>query len=117
MSDLVEMAEELEQAERLKRRGMALAEAAQDLIAPDWSTRAYDALVKIARSQATLHVNDVTREFTEAPSHPNAWGSVYMRLIREHMIIHSGRVQPSTDPKHHRHQYPVYLSLIYRRTQ
>lgn len=115
MSDLVEMAEDLERAERLKRRGMQLASVAQELIAPGWADKAYAALVAIARRQPSLHVDDVRREFSDAPSHPNAWGAVWHRAIREHNIIHSGRVKPSTDPTKHRHQYPVYLSLIYRR--
>lgn len=108
--DLVEL------AEHLRDRGMALAECAQEFVSPLWSERAYAALLKIARRQHHVHVDDVLREFTEAPSHPNAWGAVWHRAIREHNLIHSGRVKPSTDPTKHKHSYPIYMSLIYRRT-
>jgi hypothetical protein len=108
--DLVDLAEEL------KARGMLLAEAAQDLIAPDWSSRAYAALELLAKRNATVHIDQFLAAFTEKPSHPNAMGQVWRRAIKEHLIIHSGRVKPcDTDVGKHRHQYPVYMSLIYRR--
>lgn len=109
MSDLVEMAEEL------RERGMSLAANAQDLISPLWSDRCYAALLKLARTHSTIHVDQLLAAFPEKPSHPNAFGAIWMRAIREHNIIHSGRVKPSADPTKHRHQYPVYLSLIFRR--
>ena len=110
MNDLVDMAEEY------KQRGMTLASVAQDLIAPLWSERAYAALAALARRKNTIHVDDFLLVFTEKPSHPNAFGAVWQRCIRERLIIHSGRVRPCTvDPTKHKHQSPVYLSLIYRR--
>jgi hypothetical protein len=108
--DLVELAEDL------KQRGMFLASAAQEFASPLWSERAYFAILALAKMKPTIHVDDVLRAFSEKPSHPNAWGAVYSRLIREHVIVHSGRVKPCTvDPTKHKHQSPVYLSLLYRR--
>src|SRR5690348_2592311 len=100
--DLVELADDL------KQRGMLLVQAA----APEWSGRAY---VALARRQPSIHVDDMLRAFTDKPSHPNAWGAVWQRAIREHMIIRSERVRACTvDPTKHKHLYPVYMSLIYR---
>lgn len=109
--DLVELAEEL------KQRGIFLAQTAQEFVSPLWHDRAYDALVTLARMQASIHIDDYLRAFDEKPSHPNAFGAVWQRAIREHVIIHSGRVKPCTvDPGKHKHQSPVYMSLLYRRT-
>jgi hypothetical protein len=103
-------------AEELRNRGMSLAETKNAFLCPLWSERAYAAIVRIARRQATVHVDDVLREFTEKPSSANAWGSVYMRCIRERLIVHSGEVRPCTvDPTKHLHRSPVYASLIYKR--
>jgi hypothetical protein len=108
--DLVELAEDL------KQRGMFLATAAQEFVSPLWSERAFNAIVRLARVNATVHVDDVLRFFHEKPSHPNAWGAVYSRAIREHVIQHSGRVKACTsDPTKHKHLSPIYTSLIYRR--
>lgn len=117
MSDLVEMAEELEQAERLKRRGMELASVAQELIAPGWADRAYLALLKIARENPTVHIDQFLTAFTEQPSHPNAMGQIWRRALKEHIIVHSGRVKPcSVDARKRAHSYGIYMSLLYRRT-
>jgi len=108
--DLVDLAEDL------KQRGMFLASAAQEFVSPLWSERAFHALKALARMQATVHADDMARAFTEKPSHPNAFGAVWQRAIRERVITHSGRVKACTvDPGKHKHQSPVYLSLIYRR--
>ncbi len=108
--DLVDLAEDL------KQRGMFLATAAQEFVSPLWSERAYQAIRRLATRQQHVHVDDLLRTFMERPAHPNAFGAVWQRAIRERIIIHSGRVKPCTvDPTKHKHQSPVYLSLIYRR--
>ncbi len=109
--DLVDLAAEL------RDRGMTIAEIANELVQPEWSTRAFDALVKLARENATVHIDQFLQAFPERPSHPNAAGGIWRKAIKEHIIIHSGRVKPCTaDPQKHLHQYAVYLSLLYRRT-
>ncbi len=111
MSDLVDLAEDL------KQRGMFLAQVAQEFVSPLWHERAYAALVTLARMSPTIHIDEYLSAFPEKPSHPNAFGAVWQRAIREHVIVHSGRVKPCTvDPTKHKHQSPVYLSLLYRRT-
>jgi hypothetical protein len=103
--DLVEL------ASHLRDRGMSLAAEAQGM---EWSDLAYDTILRIAASQPTVHVDDVLAQFSVTPDHPNAWGAVWMRAIRAGVIEHSGTVRPSSDPKKHRHQYPVYRSRAYR---
>lgn len=99
------------EAIRLRDRGMSIAADAQESAAPDWAGRAYAAIVGIARGRPTIHVDDVLEVFQEEPHHPNAWGAVWMRAIREGDIERTGTVRPSTDPKKHSHLYPIYRSL------
>lgn len=109
MSDLVEM------AQQLRDRGMSLAELAQDAASPCWSERAYEALVAVARMSPVVHVDQVLAAFDDKPVSHNAWGSVWMRAIKAKVIVHSGRVMPSRDVAKHRHNSPIYTSLIYGR--
>jgi hypothetical protein len=104
-----------EQAEARKRAGMKLALVAQNEKAPEWAELAYRAIVALATRQAQIHVDDLLREFEAKPDHPNAWGSVWQRAIRDDVIVHSGRVRKClADPKKNAHQYPIYQSLLYR---
>jgi hypothetical protein len=50
--------------------------------------------------------------FAEAPRHPNAWGAVWHRAIRDGVIRRSGEFRESRDPRKHRHCYPVYVSQL-----
>lgn len=107
--DLVELAADL------RNKGMSLAELAQDAKSPCWSQRYEEAIIAIARLQATVHVDDVRKIFTDDPVHPNAAGAPWMRLAKRGVIVRSGMTRPSTDPKKHRHAYPIWNSAIYRR--
>ena len=103
----------LDYAKRQRDAGMSLATAAQDSIDPEWSDLAYAAIVNVARCQSEVHVDDVLRTFNRKPDHPNSWGAVWMKAIRNRIIKHSGSVRPCTvDPAKHAHQYPLYRSLI-----
>ena len=93
--------------------GMALASGAQEQESPGWGERAYRAIVAVARFRQTVHVDDVLMVFDEQPEHPNAWGSVWQRAIRDGVITHSGTVRETHDRRKHRHQYPVYRSEIF----
>lgn len=95
--------------------GMALAELAQVMENPDFSTEALNAIRRVARRQETLFVDDVLAECKVKPSHPNAWGMVWVRAIKERVIIATNQVKHSRDPAKHRHAYRVYRSLQYRR--
>lgn len=111
MTDLVEL------ALALRDRGMSLAEDAQNAISPQWSDRAYEAIVRLAKAQATVHVDDILTTFAERPSHPNAWGPVWKKAIKAKVIEHSGQVRRCTvDVAKHAHNSPVYRSLAHRRT-
>jgi hypothetical protein len=104
------------EAEKRKAVGMELALIAQNDKAPEWAELAYQTIVKIAKRQEFVHVDDVIRDFKIEPAHPNAWGSVWQRALRDDVIIRSGQVRKCTaDPKKNAHQYPVYASLLYRK--
>lgn len=101
-------------AERRRDRGIGLAAEAQDRSVPDWGERAYEAIARLAEVQAEIHVDDVLRVFMTKPEHPNAWGSVWQRAIRDGLIERTGRVKPSADAKKNSHNYPIYRSAAYR---
>jgi hypothetical protein len=103
------------QGQALRDRGMALAGGAQEQKQPGWGERAYQAIKAVAEVHRFVHVDDVLHSFRERPEHPNAWGSVWQRAIREGVITRSGTVRETRDGRKHRHQYPVYLSAIFKR--
>jgi len=107
--DLVEL------ADHLRDKGMSLAATAEAFVQPDFSTAAYRMICALAQSQETLFVDDLLDALDIEPSHPNAFGSVWMRAIRNHIIAPTGERRKSKDPKKHAHQYVVYKSLICRR--
>jgi hypothetical protein len=96
----------------LRDAGMAVAAEAQERDAPGWAERAYQAIVRVARFRSSVHVDDVLRIFTEQPAHPNAWGAVWTRAIRDGVISRTGQVRETNDRRKHRHLYPVYRSEI-----
>ncbi len=98
----------------LRDCGMAVAEAAQERKSPGWSKRYYAAIERRALAYPTVHRDDVSLDFTEEPHHPNAAGGPWQRARRNGILALSGELRETRDPKKHRHQYPVWLSLIYR---
>lgn len=108
--DLFEMAAAL----RARDIGMVEAEFAETLVNPDFSEIAYAAICRAARSQCEVHVDDVLAICKVKPSHPNAWGAVWMRAIKDGVIERTGRVRPClSDAGKHKHQYPVYRSGLF----
>jgi hypothetical protein len=103
--DLVEL------AESLRERGMSLAADAQDRAAPAWADEAFNAIVKVARCQSTVFVDDVWPKVAP-PAHHNAWGAVWMRAIKGRIIEKTEKRKHSIAPRKHKHEYPVYRSLI-----
>jgi hypothetical protein len=93
--------------------GMAAAAAAQERDGAGWAERAYRAIVIVALFKPEVHVDDVLAIFDEAPAHPNAWGAVWARAIRDGVIRRGTAVRESRAPRKHRHCYPVYVSLIW----
>jgi hypothetical protein len=90
---------------------------AADAEGPVFAAAAYMAIKQVAMRKPEVHVDDVLTCCTIRPHHFNAWGQVWMRAIRDGLIVHSGRVrQCVSDPAKHAHQYPIYRSLIYRDT-
>jgi hypothetical protein len=100
-------------ARRRRDRGMSIAADAEDDEQPEFAVVAYSAIRVVAERQDTVHVDDVLPLCTVKPNHPNAFGAVWMRAIRDRIIAHSGMVRPCrTDAKKNAHRYPVYRSLI-----
>ena len=97
----------------LRDAGMALATEAQEQEQPGWGERAYQAIVRLAYRQSTVHVDDLLRVFTERPRHFNAWGGVWRRAIADGVITRTGAVREAADRRKHRHHYPVYRSEIF----
>jgi hypothetical protein len=96
-----------------RNRGMGHAADAEDREQPEFAEAAYAAIRTVAEKQSTVHVDDVLAICTVAPCHYNAWGAVWMRAIRDGVIVHSGQVRPCrTDTKKNAHRSPVYRSLI-----
>ena len=109
MTDLFAWSE----AQTLRDQGMALAADAQESEAPGFSALAYAAIEMVARRQTEVHVDDVLAECPIRPAHPNAYGSVWLRAIRNRIIERTGTVRPCrTDARKHSHNYPVYRSLV-----
>lgn len=105
----------IELAASLRNTGMSLASDAQDRAVPQWSEMAYQTIVTLATRHRTLHVDQVLTAFPYKPGHPNAWGAVWMRAIKAGVIERTGQIAPCTvDPGKHKHNYPVYRSLVYR---
>ncbi|MGY3607639.1 MULTISPECIES: hypothetical protein [unclassified Bradyrhizobium] len=103
------------QAVRARDVGMLEAEFAEALTSPDFAEAAYAAICHVARRQEEVHVDDVLRYCRVKPSHPNAWGAVWMRAIKDGTLLRTGRIKPcESDPGKHKHNYPVYLSGLFR---
>jgi hypothetical protein len=103
-----------EQGELFRDNGAAAALAAQEEDVPGWAERAFGAIVEIACRRPEIHTDDVTSVFREPPTHFNAWGAVWMRAIKEKIIVRTGNYRRSSDPKKHAHVYPVYRSRLFR---
>lgn len=102
------------QAQQRRDRGMLRASNAQERKAPGWADYAFEAIKIVAERQSEVHVDAVLAVFGAPPSHPNAWGSVWHRAIKQGLIEHTGTVRPSADKKKHAHNYPVYTSKIFK---
>ena len=102
------------EAVRLRDMGMVEAEFAEALTGSDFSEVAYAAICHVARRQSEVHVDDVLRFCKVRPSHPNAWGAVWVRAIKDGTLMRTGIVRPCvSDPLKHKHNYPVYRSGVF----
>ena len=103
-------------AEHRRDVGMIEAEFAETLVNPDFAETAYAAICHVARMQCEVHVDHVLAYCKVRPSHPNAWGAVWMCAIKEGVILKSDsdRFRPcESDPGKHKHQYRVYTSGLF----
>lgn len=94
--------------------GMITAEFAEALTGSNFAEVAYAAICHVARRQCEVHVDDVLAYCRVKPAHPNAWGAVWMRAIKDGTISRTGTVKPCmSDPLKHKHNYPVYASGVF----
>lgn len=101
-------------AKHRRDAGMTEAAFAEVFTNPDFGEAAYAAICHVARRQCEVHVDDVLRYLKVRPSHPNAFGAVWLRAIRDGVIIRTGTVRPClSDPIKNKHQYPVYRSGLF----
>lgn len=101
-------------AKHRRDAGMTEAAFAEVFTNPDFGEAAYAAICHVARRQCELHVDDILRFCKAKPSHPNAWGAVWMRAIKDGVIVRTGTVRPClSDPRKNKHQYPVYRSGLF----
>lgn len=85
------MIDELERARREAQIGMGVALDHADAVAPGWSDDAYDFLVRFAEQHPTFISEDVSAASKddpgfEQPPTDRAWGSVYRRASKNHVI-------------------------------
>ncbi|WP_336488332.1 hypothetical protein [Methylobacterium nigriterrae] len=98
-----------------REAGMQAVAEAQERDAPGYADAAYDAIIRIAERQATVHINDLLAECPLRPERPNSAGSVWMRAIKDGVITFSGGARHClTDPRKNKHRYPVYLSRLFQ---
>lgn len=111
---MMEAASLFDWAAEARDAGMAEAALAETLVNPDFAEVAYAAICHVARRQSEVHVDHVLAFCTIGPSHYNAWGAVWMRAIREGVILKTGMVRPClSDPLKHKHNSPVYASGLF----
>ncbi len=100
-------------AEHRRDIGMIEAEFAEALTGSDFAEVAYAAICHVARRQCEIHVDDILRFLKARPSHPNAMGAIWLRAIKDGIIIRTGTIRPCvSDPAKHKH--PVYRSGLFR---
>lgn len=98
-------------------RGICLAVEAQEREAPGYSDVLYQCIFDIASEQETVHIDDVLRRFTLKPKHPNANAGPWRRAKNDRIILPSGASRRcSLDSGKNAHIYPIYKSLIWRRS-
>ena|SRR6185503_9040080 len=101
------------ESKRLRDTGMALASDAEG---EAFASAAYALILELAATHPTIHIDAYLAAGGPLPAHPNAMGAPWLRAIRAKIIVHSGTVRPCLgDARKHRHNYPVYRSLIYNR--
>lgn len=106
----------LTQARSDRDTGMARAAEAEDRSETGFADALYAAIVAVAKRQATVHFDDVNPLLTVRPLHFNASGSVWLRAIKDGVIVATGRTRPcATDRRKRAHNSPVYRSTLFGR--
>ena len=85
------MSDDLEQARREAEIGMGIAADHADDVSPGWTDDAYSFLVRFAEHHLTFISEDVSAAskddpLFDQPPTDRAWGSVYRRAVKNHVI-------------------------------
>jgi hypothetical protein len=101
------------QGDLFRDTGIDRARDTQDAIDPTWAARAYAALLALARRQSLIHIDDFLAAFPERPARPNANGAIWMKALREGVLVPTGQSRKCrTDSGKHSHVYPIYRSTV-----
>jgi len=98
----------------LRDAGVAAAQRAQDKADPVWKELAYAALLRVAERQAWVHRDDVAAECGLSPHHANAWGAVWLKAVKQGVLVDKGRSRRTTDPGKHAHKYTLWYSCRFK---
>ena len=104
------------QAMNARDIGMIEAEFAETLSGSEFPEIAYAAICHVARRQCEVHVDDILRFLKAKPKSPNVWGSIWMRAIKNGVLLKSDndpRRPCLSDPGKHAHEYRVYRSGLF----
>lgn len=99
----------------LKDHGMLLASEAEDRERAWWRHHALERLRDLAELSEFLDSDDLRDWGVEEPKHPNAWGSVWQKAVKEGWIEEAVGQQrrKSQRPTAHASKMTVYRSLIW----
>jgi hypothetical protein len=98
----------------LRDAGVAAAARAQDKADPVWKELAYAALLRVAERQAWVHRDDVAAECGLSPHSANAWGAVWLKAVRQGVLVDRGRSRRTADPRKHAHKYTLWYSMRFK---
>ncbi|MGM4906284.1 hypothetical protein AB8B21_05595 [Tardiphaga sp. 866_E4_N2_1] len=100
-------------ARELRDIGMVEAEFAETLSGSNYPAALAAAIRHVALRQCEVFIDDVLPLIKAKPSHPNSAGAVWIRAIKDGVIVETKESRRSRDPVKHRHKYTVYASGLF----
>lgn len=109
-------AENIRLGEQLVQEGISRATEAQARKNLMWMVRAYNTILTVARTQSTVHIDDIYSIFDEKGDHPHAWGGLWRKAVKDGVIESTGMYRKTVvrAKEHHASISPVYRSLLYK---
>lgn len=99
-------------------RGIAMAQDAEERVQPEYGDALFQCICDVAVAQELVHIDDILIRFSRRPHHPNANAAPWRRAKAEGVLALSDRPgrRCTVDAGKNAHVYPVYRSLIFKRT-